>query len=106
MLKSVLVDEKELMQLRKDQTKLKALENAGVESWTWYGQAMKEIHREEAFDRLIEDTVENILEECSVEAEVDYPSCREAGPSVNFSVDTADRITKWLREFSLKAGEI
>jgi hypothetical protein len=42
-------------ELRKIERKMLALEAGGVDSWTYYGEALKEYRKEEAQDELVND---------------------------------------------------
>lgn len=83
----VKISKKRLEQLEKAASKLQALENGGVDNWEWYGEALKEWNKENQLEEIIQDFIENaaqILAECN---EVDYPAGREAGPSVNLTLE-------------------
>ena len=43
----ILVSAKKYRELLEDSRKLQALENAGVDNWDWYDEAMKEFYSEE-----------------------------------------------------------
>lgn len=49
-MKRYVIDEQQLENLIKDSWKLNALENGGVDSWCWYGEAMEEYNDEKEVD--------------------------------------------------------
>jgi hypothetical protein len=85
-----MVDEKRLEELLKAEAKLQALENAGVDNWQWYSEAMEEydkweeVWEKQKFFKLLnpllekyaEDIVNYITENTRVEClEKAYYSC-------------------------------
>lgn len=47
---TITISKKEYDSLVEDSDKLRCLENAGVDNWEWYGEAMKEFYSENEED--------------------------------------------------------
>lgn len=77
--------------------KLAALEAGGVDNWEGYDFALEEWHKENAFDEFVADMVDE-LHEALVDAEVDYPAGREAGPSVSLDYEDSSAFIKMVVE--------
>lgn len=83
----MMIDEKRLEELLKAEAKLQALENAGVDNWQWYSEAMEEYNKWEEdwekqkllkplLEKYTEDIVTYITENTQVEClEKGYYSC-------------------------------
>lgn len=70
----MMIDEKRLEELLKAEAKLQALENAGVDNWEWYSEAMVEYNKWEKqkllktiLEKYTEDIVTYIAENIQVE---------------------------------------
>lgn len=78
----VKISAKRLQQLERSQRILDALEAGGVDNWEWYSESLKDFRKEEELENIIQDYVNEILEVCSDEGDVEYPAGRECGHSI------------------------
>lgn len=79
---SVEVNTKYLAELERNNRKLKALEQGGVDNWEWYSESLKNFFKEEGQEEVLEDAVDSILEFlCSV-AHIYEPAGRGAGYTI------------------------
>lgn len=85
--------------------KLNALESAGVDNWEWYDDALEPIRKEDEYEDLLDSFVDSILEECSVNGEVEYPAGRECGHSILLG-NSEESVKDLLRQFYVKASKI
>lgn len=98
----VKISKREYDNLLKAQRKLQALENGGVDNWEWYSEALSELRKEEEFEYLLQEYTDLILEECSVQGDVEYPAGREAGHRILLD-DAEDGVIQLLRKFYQEA---
>jgi hypothetical protein len=90
---------KELARLKLEAEKYRCLVVHGVENWSFYNVSLEEINKREERKGLFEELVENVLQICSEDGTVDYPSCREAGPSINFCSEVERSVQKMCETF-------
>ena len=95
----VKIDSKRLMELERNTRMLEALQQGGVDNWEWYGESLKEFRKEEELDDLLEQYTNEILEVCSLEADVEYPAGRECGHSILFNADAESSVQGLLHKF-------
>lgn len=94
----VKLSKKQYEELLRAQRKLSALEAGGVDNWEWYDEAMREFRQEEEFEELLYQYAESILEECSLNGDVEYPAGREAGHNILLG-SCEDSVVDLLRKF-------
>lgn len=100
----VKISKREYNDLLKAQRKLQALEDGGVDNWEWYSEALSELRKEEEFEDLLQEYTDSILEECSLQGDVEYPGGREAGHSI--LLDNAEGgVIQLLRKFYQEASK-
>jgi len=95
----VKIDSKRLMELERNTRMLEALQQGGVDNWEWYGESLKEFRKEEELDDLLERYTNEILEVCSLEADVEYPAGRECGHNILFNSDAESSVQRLLHKF-------
>lgn len=95
----VKISEKRLKELERSAAKLQALENGGVDNWEWYSESLKEWHKENELDELVESYTDSILELCSQEGDVEYPAGRECGHNILLG-DAEDGVITLLHKFA------
>jgi len=83
---TVKISQTEYRKMQRNLAKLAALEAGGVDNWEWYGDSLSEWNKENDLEELADDFVDAI-NDISVDADVDYPAGREAGPSVTMPED-------------------
>ena len=101
----VKITKRYLKNLERAYSKLEALEAGGVCDWEWYGESLKEFHKEEQTEELIENYVDSILTVCSEEGDVEYPAGRECGANI-LLWDAEDAVSSLLRKFIQEAIEL
>ena len=101
----VKITKRYLKNLERAQAKLQALEAGGVDNWEWYGESLKEFHKEEQTEELIENYVDSILTICSEEGDVEYPAGREYGHNILLG-DAEEAVISLLRKFLQEAIEL
>lgn len=70
-----MIDEKRLEELLKAEAKLQALENAGVDNWQWYSEAMEEYNKwekQKLLKTLLEKYTEDIVTYIAENTQVEY----------------------------------
>ena len=77
------ISKAEYEKMQRQIAKLEALEAGGVDSWEWYSESLKNWFAENELIELMDDTIDGI-NDVLIDAEVDYPAGREAGPSIHF----------------------
>jgi len=82
MIKTVLIDEKELKKLRRADEIVKALESTGGDYKIYYAGVLKKVFVKDEIDKLIESFTDEILQICSEEGDVEYPAGRECGHNI------------------------
>lgn len=94
----VKISAKRLQQLERSQRILDALEAGGVDNWEWYSESLKDFRKEEELENIIQDYVNEILEVCSEEGDVEYPAGRGCGHSILLG-DAKDGVYSLLQKF-------
>lgn len=100
------ISPKRLRELELAERKLRALEAGGVDNWEWYGESLKEFNKENEIEDIIFRFVESVVEEITVEADVEYPAGREAGHSILPADHSEERIIEWTYKLLEKYSEI
>lgn len=98
----VKISKRELEELYRSQRKLQALEAGGVDNWEWYDESLKELRKEDEYDELLDQFVDEILQVCSEEGDVEYPAGREAGHSILLG-NAEGAVRELLRKFYVAA---
>jgi hypothetical protein len=89
------ISKQRLAELTDAESKLRALENGGVDNWEWYDSSMEEYNKEKEQEEKIEDLFDNIQEVlCSSAYE---PSERGAG--VAFDDEAIDEAKELLKTY-------
>jgi hypothetical protein len=101
----VKISEKRLKDLERAASKLQALEAGGVDNWEWYSESLKEWRKEGELEDLIATYVDDILQVCSEEGDVEYPAGREAGHSILLG-DAEDYVVKLLNKFAQEVSNL
>lgn len=101
------VNAKYLAELERNNRKLKALEQGGVDNWEWYSESLKHFFREEAQEEILNYAVDNILEFLCGEASIYEPAGRGAGYTIELDKSNEDFKQPILSIINLynKAGE-
>tara|TARA_R110000850_G_scaffold146908_2_gene269111 strand:+ start:199 stop:531 length:333 start_codon:yes stop_codon:yes gene_type:complete len=87
---NVTITKAEYDKMNRELSKLSALEAGGVDNWEWFDESLTEWRKENEFDEMMESLLEDFVElvdELSIEAEVDYPAGMEAGSNVHVPRD-------------------
>lgn len=95
----VKISEKRLKELERAASKLQALEVGGVDNWEWYSESLKEWRKEGELEDLIATYVDDILQVCSEEGDVEYPAGRAAGHSILLG-NAEDAVITLLHKFA------
>lgn len=105
MTNSIQISVSEYQKLQRESSKLAALEAGGVDNWEWYGESLKDWHKENDIDELIEGFTENV-NDLLTEAEVDEPAGFGCGYSITFDEDfLAKLLRKFIKDYeTIKEG--
>lgn len=87
------ITETRLAELLRTERKMQALETGGVDNWEWYGESLKDFHKEEDKQSLIYEAAEDLVEYITTELSHDYPAGIEASAGYYFEGDM-DSIVK------------
>lgn len=87
---SIEVNAKYLAELERNNRKLKALEQGGVDNWEWYSESLKHFFKEEGREEVLEDAVDSILEFLCGEASIYEPAGRGAGYTIELDKSNKD----------------
>lgn len=88
------VSSKYLAELERNNRKLKALEQGGVDDWEWYDESLKTFFKEERQQEILEDAVNNILEFLCGEASIYEPAGRGAG----YTIELGEKLNRDFKE--------
>ena len=97
----VKISEKRLKELERAASKLQALEAGGVDNWEWYCESLKEWRKEGELEDLIATYVDDILQVCSEEGDVEYPAGRDCGHSILLGA-SEDSVAVLLHKFAME----
>lgn len=90
---SIEVSQEEYRELKDAQEKLELLEAAGVDNWEFYGNALEDFTPSTELYRDAQD----LLQELTEGARVDYPAGRDAGHQIIFSESAIEKVVELLR---------
>ena len=85
------ISQKELDELLDQSSKLRALENGGVDNWEGYSESLTAYHEEKQREESLDQLVEEILVACSDDIDVD-----PAGPGTGVALRVEPSIIKNL----------
>mgnify|MGYP003653641505 CR=1 FL=1 len=89
--------DKRIQELLRAESKLNALEAGGVDNWQHYDDSLAPWRKENAFDELLEQTIEDIQTTFAENAGHEFPSVPEAG--INIWCEDEDALRKVLVDF-------
>ncbi len=102
----ITVDEKRLKELERAYAKLQALENGGVDNWEWYGESLKEWHKENRLEELLDEVIENVHDIMVDGVDHDFPAGREAGISLNLNTSGEEMFRKIFLKLATEYAEL
>lgn len=88
------ISKQEYLALQDAQEKLSMLEAGGVDNWEFYGEALDGYVPSSELCQQAQD----ILDELTDGAQIDYPAGRDAGHQIIFSENAVERIVTLLKE--------
>ena len=98
-MKKIELTQKEYDKMLRDLSKLQALENGGVDNWEFYDESLKQWRKENEFDEMLNDFIED-LNEILIEAKIDYPSGLGCGHSITFDEESVkERLRSRIRAY-------
>lgn len=98
MTNSVTMTAAEHAKIQRELEKLHALEAGGVDNWEWYDESLKGWRKENAHAEMISNLIDDfteIVDELSIEAEVDFPGGPGAGANVHIP-HNSEEATKFI----------